>query len=226
MTNHYKRSLVIQPITKQNNKQQKMTENKNIEEMKLAVVGGGGVGKSALTVQFIQNVFLEEYDPSKTNFFLKLSAIEDSYRKHAKVDEVTCYLEILDTAGQEEYKALRDQYMRNADGFLIVYSVIDRKTFEETSEFTEQICRVKDADTWPMVLAGNKCDLESERAVTKEEAKKYATEQSMGFIETSAKSRKNVDEAFYELVREVRKSKDKKPSKKDEGKKKGGCLLL
>eukprot|EP01080_Neovahlkampfia_damariscottae_P004079 gene4079-7368_t len=193
-----------------------MTDNKNIEEMKLAVVGGGGVGKSALTVQFIQNVFLEEYDPT----------IEDSYRKHAKVDEVTCYLEILDTAGQEEYKALRDQYMRNADGFLIVYSVIDRKTYEETSEFTEQICRVKDADTWPMVLAGNKCDLESERAVTKEEAKKTATEQSMGFIETSAKSRKNVDEAFYELVREVRKSKDKKPTPGGGAKKKGGCLLL
>jgi len=84
-----------------------MTNQENLEEMKLAVVGGGGVGKSALTVQFIQNVFLEEYDPT----------IEDSYRKHAKVEDKTCFLEILDTAGQEEYKALRDQYMTSASGF-------------------------------------------------------------------------------------------------------------
>jgi GTPase KRas protein len=64
---------------------------------------------------------LEEYDPT----------IEDSYRKHAKIDEVTCFLEILDTAGQEEYKALRDQYMRTGDGFVLVYSIVDSKTFQE-----------------------------------------------------------------------------------------------
>lgn len=112
----------------------------------VSTVGGGGVGKSALTVQFIQNIFVEEYDPT----------IEDSYRKHAKVDDKPCFLEILDTAGQEEYKALRDQYMRTGDGFLLVYSVIDRKTFEEINDFYEQILRVKDAEKVPMVLVGNK----------------------------------------------------------------------
>ena len=64
--------------------------------------------------------------------------------------------------------------MRTGDGFLLVYSVIDRKTFEEVGEFYEQILRVKDADKVPMVLVGNKCDLESERVITNDEGKNYA----------------------------------------------------
>jgi GTPase KRas len=194
--------------------QKKMSEQKSgdMEEYKLAVVGGGGVGKSALTVQFIQNIFVEEYDPT----------IEDSYRKHAKIDDKTCFLEILDTAGQEEYKALRDQYMRTGDGFVMVYSCIDRKTFEEINEFYEQILRVKDADAVPMVLVGNKCDLESERVIPTDEGKNYAKQLNIAFMETSAKMRKNVDEAFYELVREIRKCV--KPNSGKVHKKK--CLIL
>ena len=76
---------------------------------KLVVVGAGGVGKSALTIQLIQNQFMEEYDPT----------IEDSYRKQVVVDKEACYLDILDTAGQEEYSAMKDQYMRTGEGFLI-----------------------------------------------------------------------------------------------------------
>uniref|UniRef100_A0A673JJ57 HRas proto-oncogene, GTPase n=1 Tax=Sinocyclocheilus rhinocerous TaxID=307959 RepID=A0A673JJ57_9TELE len=71
-------------------------------EYKLVVVGAGGVGKSALTIQLIQNHFVDEYDPT----------IEDSYRKQVVIDGETCLLDILDTAGQEEYSAMRDQYMR------------------------------------------------------------------------------------------------------------------
>jgi GTPase KRas protein len=189
----------------------------NVEEFKLAVVGGGGVGKSALTVQFVQNVFVEEYDPT----------IEDSYRKHAKIDELPCFLEVLDTAGQEEYKSLRDSYMRTADGFVMVFSIIDRKTFEEINDFYEQILRVKDADKWPMVIIGNKCDLESERAVTKDDAMKLATTcGKVPYLEASAKARKNVDEVFYELVREVRKHKKPKVDTKQTEHKKKGCSVL
>lgn len=189
-----------------------------VEEYKLAVIGGGGVGKSALTVQFIQNVFVTEYDPT----------IEDSYRKQTKIDEKTCFLEILDTAGQEEYKALRDQYMRQADGFLCVYSIIDKKSFTELTEFVEQILRVKDKEAYPMVLCGNKCDLESERMVTRQDAVQFAKSKmalasESQVMEASAKARKNVDESFAELVRAVRKYNEK--SKIPE-KKKGGCMVL
>ena len=126
-----------------------------------------------------------------------------------------------------EYKALRDQYMRTGDGFLLVYSVIDRKTFEEINDFYEQILRVKDADKVPMVLVGNKCDLESERVISADEGKQFAKQLSIPSLETSAKQRLNVDEAFMALVREVRKSKPSTPVGKDtkSGKKKG-CNLL
>eukprot|EP00761_Pharyngomonas_kirbyi_P011345 gb/GECH01011370.1/.p1 GENE.gb/GECH01011370.1/~~gb/GECH01011370.1/.p1 ORF type:complete len:189 (+),score=41.36 gb/GECH01011370.1/:1-567(+) len=183
------------------------------EEYKLAVVGGGGVGKSALTVQFIQNIFVEEYDPT----------IEDSYRKHAKIDDQPCYLEILDTAGQEEYKALRDQYMQSGDGFLLVFSIADRKSFTEVKEFKEHILRVKDSDSFPMVLVGNKCDLESERVINTDESSNLAKSFGIPFMETSAKTRKNVDEVFYDLVREVRKAGGQAPEKPKKGM---SCSLL
>lgn len=77
--------------------------------------------------------------------------------------------------------------MRTGDGFVLVYSVIDRKTFEEIGEFYEQILRVKDADKVPMILVGNKCDLESERAIPVEEGKNYAKQLGIPFMETSAK---------------------------------------
>ncbi|EFC42259.1 ras family small GTPase [Naegleria gruberi] len=195
------------------------TTNSNsngMQEFKLAVIGGGGVGKSALTVQFIQNIYIEEYDPT----------IEDSYRKHAKIDDKPVFLEILDTAGQEEYKALRDSYMRTADGFLMVYSVIDRKTFEEVNEFYEQILRVKDCDKAPMVLVGNKCDLESERVIRIDEAKVYSKQLGIPMIETSAKQRLNVDESFALLVREVRKSLKSSDEDQLTKKKKKPCSIL
>merc|ERR1711991_711156 len=78
------------------------------KEYKVCILGDGGVGKSALTIQFVQNHFIEEYDPT----------IEDSYRKQVTIDHETCLLDILDTAGQEEYSAMRDQYMRTGEGFL------------------------------------------------------------------------------------------------------------
>lgn len=77
-------------------------------------------------------------------------------------------LDVLDTAGQEEYSAMREQYMRTGEGFLLVYSITSRQSFEEITTFQQQILRVKDKDYFPMVVVGNKCDLESEREVTRQ----------------------------------------------------------
>ncbi|KAF5285164.1 hypothetical protein FQA39_LY16752 [Lamprigera yunnana] len=77
-----------------------------MREYKIVVLGSGGVGKSALTVQFVQGIFVEKYDPT----------IEDSYRKQVEVDGQQCMLEILDTAGTEQFTAMRDLYMKNGQG--------------------------------------------------------------------------------------------------------------
>ncbi|KAF9929512.1 Ras GTPase [Linnemannia zychae] len=168
--------------------------NQLMREYKLVVVGGGGVGKSALTIQFIQSHFVDEYDPT----------IEDSYRKQCVIDEEVALLDVLDTAGQEEYSAMREQYMRTGEGFLLVYSITSRNSFEEISTFYQQILRVKDKDVFPIILVANKCDLEHERQVSTHEGRELAKQFGSRLIETSAKQRINVDEAFYNLVREIR----------------------
>ncbi|KAM7537961.1 hypothetical protein Aperf_G00000077769 [Anoplocephala perfoliata] len=163
-------------------------------EYKLVVVGAGGVGKSALTIQLTQNLFVHEYDPT----------IEDSYRKQVNIDGETCMLDILDTAGQEEYSAMRDQYMRTGEGFLCVFAVNNAKSFEDINLYREQVKRVKDADEVPMVLIGNKVDL-SVRSVDTAKAEAVAKEYNIPYIETSAKTRQGVEDAFFTLVREIRK---------------------
>jgi len=159
----------------------------------LVVVGGGGVGKSALTIQFIQSHFVDEYDPT----------IEDSYRKQLTLDNQLYVLDVLDTAGQEEYGAMREQYMRQGDGFLLVYSITSRNSFEEITTFQNAVLRVKDHDKFPMVLVANKCDLEYERQVGHNEGRDLARHFGCPFMEASAKHKHNVDEAFIKLLREI-----------------------
>lgn len=169
--------------------------NNNYREYKLVVVGGGGVGKSALTIQLTQNNFVDEYDPT----------IEDSYRKQCVIDSEVVILDILDTAGQEEYSAMREQYMRTGEGFLLVYSVTSKNSFEELMTYYQQILRVKDSDYVPVFLVGNKADLtDEERQVTFEEGVKMAKQFHAPFLETSAKQNINVEDAFFGLVSLVR----------------------
>lgn len=84
------------------------------------------------------------------------------------IDDEVALLDVLDTAGQEEYSAMREQYMRTGEGFLLVYSMTSRQSFEEIITFQQQILRVKDRDYFPIIVVGNKCDLESEREVSTE----------------------------------------------------------
>ncbi|XP_071803632.1 ras-related protein M-Ras-like isoform X2 [Asterias amurensis] len=167
----------------------------NLTTYKLIVVGDGGVGKSAITIQFFQKMFVVDYDPT----------IEDSYIQHTEIDGEWCILDVLDTAGQEEFSAMREQYMRKGDGFLIVYSVIDRASYENTRSFYTQILRVKDRDAYPMILVANKVDLVHQRKVTEEDGKALAAELGISYIETSAKDPpQNIDRAFHEVVRVIR----------------------
>ena len=200
---------------------------------KLVMLGGGAVGKSAITVQLVSGHFVQIYDPT----------IEDSYRTSISVDGEMVSLDILDTAGQEEYSALRDQYMRSGDGYVIVYSITSTTSFLEANGFREQLYRVLDKDISEHVsiaLCGNKCDLESERQVQKEEAEKLAQEWGVIFKETSAKNKINITETFEELVKDIKKmraeeapaaatesaddGKKKKKEKKENGDKK--CALF
>jgi small GTP-binding protein len=92
----------------------------------------------------------------------------DSYRKQCVIDDEVALLDVLDTAGQEEYSAMREQYMRTGEGFLLIYSITSRQSFEEIMTFQQQILRVKDKDYFPIIVVANKCDLEKERVVSEQ----------------------------------------------------------
>ncbi|KAG5291821.1 RAS small monomeric GTPase [Histoplasma ohiense] len=163
-------------------------------EYHIVVLGAGGVGKSCLTAQFVQNVWIESYDPT----------IEDSYRKLIEVDGRQCILEILDTAGTEQFTAMRELYMKQGQGFLLVFSITSASSLSELAELREQIIRIKDDDNVPIVIVGNKSDLEEDRAVSRSRA--FALSQQWGnspYYETSARRRANVNEVFIDLCRQI-----------------------
>jgi len=203
-----------------------MQANKNL--YKIVLLGDGGVGKSCLTIQLTQNQFVHEYDPT----------IENSYRKQVEVDGNISVMDILDTAGQEEYRVLQDQYIHRGEGFVVMYSVTSRASFELVTKFQQKIFMVKDEENYfPMVIVGNKCDLDDQREVTKEEGDELAKTIGCPFFETSAKTRVNVEECFMECVREIRKRRDEanggnnlNPKKEEKntkgGKRKGPCVIL
>ncbi|MED6238204.1 Ras- protein Rap-2a [Ataeniobius toweri] len=127
-----------------------------MREYKVVVLGSGGVGKSALTVQFVTGSFIEKYDPT----------IEDFYRKEIEVDSSPSVLEILDTAGTEQFASMRDLYIKNGQGFILVYSLVNQQSFQDIKPMRDQIIRVKRYERVPMILVGNKVDLEGEREVS------------------------------------------------------------
>jgi len=166
--------------------------------IKLALIGPGGVGKTALTIKFVHGIFLEKYDPT----------IEDSYRKMIQISEEQHVMtEILDTAGAEQFASMRDMYIKLANGFLLVYSIVSVATFEEMAALHRQIYRVKemepDTGKIPIVLVGNKADLTEHRKVTMEQGAALAAKCQCSFLETSAKTSLNLERLFGDMARRV-----------------------
>ncbi|XP_072224607.1 ras-related protein R-Ras-like [Leuresthes tenuis] len=122
---------------------------------------------------------------------------------------------------------MREQYMHSGEGFLLVFALNDRSSYHEIHKFHTQILRVKDQDDFPMVLVGNKADLEQQRVISREDAQAFARENRIHYMEVSAKNRYNVDEAFLKLVHIIRhfqKMESPSPPNHRIGKKKsGGC---
>ena len=138
--------------------------------------------------------FLENYEPTKADCFQKKVAFED--------DEIQ--VNILDTAGQEDYEGIRDHYIKNGEGFLIIYSIADEFSFQKSKDFRDHILRVKNDDDVPIILVGNKCDLHSKRQVSIIQGQMYANSWKVQYFETSAKTRINVDCVFTEIIKQIR----------------------
>ncbi|CAM4766443.1 unnamed protein product [Rotaria magnacalcarata] len=170
-------------------------KSKDKPTYKIIVLGSGGVGKSAVTIQFVKSFFFSDYDPT----------IEDSYVKQCLIDNQIAQLEILDSAGQEEFKPMRDQYVRVGEGFLLVFSLTDRRSLDECYKLHRDILRLKDTNNVPMLLIGNKLDIC--QMGMDAHARAAAASMCIPYFETSARTRHNIDEIFIELVRLIRRNK-------------------
>jgi len=181
--------------------------NTGLRRYRIVVLGDGGVGKSALTLQYVQHNFIDYHDPT----------IEDAYQQRTVIDGEPCLLDILDTAGQVEFTAMREQYMRCGEGFIICYSITDRHSFNEAVEYRSLISKVRATEEVPIILVANKVDLEqTQRRVSTEEGVSLANKFGCSFLETSAAHRRHVDDVFHTLVREIRKYDEKDDNKERE----------
>ncbi|KAG5810457.1 hypothetical protein H9Q74_004662 [Fusarium xylarioides] len=146
--------------------------------------------------QFINSLDSDEVDYCK----------EEAYCRSCVIDNEVALIDVTDTTGQKEYSysTVVHQSGRDVPGFMLVYSVTSRQSFEEITAFYHEILREKDKDYFPMVIVGNRCFQDSKREVTTKEGESLARELGCTFVEVDAKSCDEVEAAFFGLVREVR----------------------
>lgn len=179
--------------------------------MKIVLIGSGGVGKSCITLRYLKDRFVEEYDPT----------IEESYSTTMEVDGRKVPLELVDTAGQEEFKSFRDATLDFGEAFVVVFSLTDEGSYKEAVKLVNKVEKLfYDSEIKPLLLLGNKCDLKDKRKVSASEPEALAQERGFKYLETSAKDNVNVRDAFAHIVRLLR--RDEAPG---DGKKKK-CTIM
>eukprot|EP01084_Bolivina_argentea_P114841 204370_1 len=157
-----------------------------VPTIKLCMLGGGGQGKSALVMKFITGSFLADYDPT----------IEDTFSKNVTVNNDSALIEILDTAGQEVFWSMQEQWIRDSEIFFLVYSICSRDGFKTCDLLRNKIIEVKEKTSIPIILVGTHSDLSSERVIEKDQAQQKATNWDCEYIETSSLTCENLIELF------------------------------
>ena len=182
-----------------------------MKEYTIIMLGNGGVGKSSLTTKLITNQMSETYDPT----------IEDEYKKIIKLNNLDYCLTIVDTAGQEEFSSMIDNWIERAQGILVIFDISNRKSFEYAKNTINKIKVSKNDSEFPIVLVANKSDLN--REVQQSDALKVCE----NYIETSAKFNINHKLCFYKLVQLIKYHKCPKKIKDEEDDKKWWfCSIL
>ena len=178
-------------------------QQNNPNSIKIAVLGKGVVGKSSLTYRFINYDVSTEHD----------ATIEDRYKSNLNIEGTNYEVEILDTAGEEDYQNMMDMWISFGEGFLLVFAINDKESFNLMKSKHDRILRGKHGVKYPTLLVGNKQDLENERQVNYSEAKEMADKWGIEYIETSAKTNFNCKEAFEMLAQEIVQKKGKNSGK-------------
>jgi Ras-related protein Rab-1A len=161
---------------------------------KLLLIGDSGVGKSCLLLRFADDTYTESY----------ISTIGVDFKiRNVEQDSKNIKLQIWDTAGQERFRTITSSYYRGAHGIIIVYDITDAESFNNVKTWLQEIEKFA-SDNVNKLLVGNKCDLTAQRQVDTQQAKEFADSLGIPFLETSAKTSTNVDQAFNKMTAEIK----------------------
>lgn len=196
------------------------------KEIKIGMFGGGGVGKTAITLRFLKDEFTEGYIPT----------IEDIFTKVVDVDNKTIDLQVIDTAGQDDFAEMRYSYYNQVQGYILVFDISQSSSVEELKNMHKDIVDAVDKEIY-CIVAANKADFRDEGRsdlVPAEEYKKIESELKCKVIETSAKTGSNINELFTTLIKSIispsaassGKTTEKKETKKQNDGGSGGCCSI
>ncbi|XP_022082382.1 ras-related protein Rap-2b-like [Acanthaster planci] len=171
--------------------------------LRVVILGTAGVGKSSLLMQFASSFYT---DVSDYESMLSDNPEDEFYEKTVEIDGQITTLHIIDTPsyGQATFDDKEEQYLADGDAYLLVYSVTDRRSFKKANELRFKLQRTKETETVPIILVGNKTDLERSREVSFAEGKHFAALFDCKLIETSAAISHNVEQLFHGVVRQYR----------------------
>ena len=184
---------------------------KKTEDFTIVVLGKGTVGKTSLIFQYIKKSCPTDHDPT----------VEDSYTTQIRTfTGEERQFKILDTAGEDDYQTMIDEWIKAANGFLLLFAINDKESFEALKAKVVRIKKNNKGDL-PIILVGNKCDLESSREVEKQSAMDYAKSIGAKYYETSALTDQNgnVRVVFQQCAHSI-------ISKFNSESKKGGCCCI
>jgi small GTP-binding protein len=173
---------------------------------KLVLIGDSFVGKTNIMSKYLKNEFHED---SKATVGVEFGS------KKFEIDSKSIKAQIWDTAGQERYKSITNAYYKGAKGAFVVYDITKKESFESIDKWINDLINSSDKNI-TILLIGNKCDLEEQRKVTKEEGEEKAKSFKIAFMETSALNGQNLDKAFDLMMKEVYKKCHKEMEEEDD----------
>ena len=160
----------------------------------LMLLGDGQVGKTSLTKRLTGNVFEDS----------QLTTIgKESYVYQTQLHGYDLKMKIWDTAGQERFKSMSVNVIKNVEGLILTYSIASRESFQNLDSWLKQLNDADDISKKPIIIVGNKSDLEDSREVSTDEGREFADKHGYHFYETSAKTAEHVKEAFDDIFEQL-----------------------